>query len=146
MEEIKQNLPPYELFFKSERTNWLTPAYLEKKLAGTRQYFDSQAQFRQSFSEKTLSLHQKRPRLEDLTRAGQALVHATLHLEANEVLESTAFNKKRFLEAKSQVLLTAIEQSVLKSEPPVHFIDWSGCKSALALARSDYLKEKADYT
>ena len=35
---------------------------------------------------------------------------------------------------------------MLKSEPPVHFIDWPGFKSALELARTDYLKEKADYT
>ena len=35
---------------------------------------------------------------------------------------------------------------MLKSEPPVHFIDWPGFKSALALTRTDYLKEKADYT
>ena len=35
---------------------------------------------------------------------------------------------------------------MLKSEPPVHFIDWPGFKSALALAITDYLKEKADYT
>ena len=146
LEAIKQNLPPYELYFKSERTNWLTPAYLEKKLAGTRQYFDSQAQLGQSFSKKTLLLRQKRHQLEDLTRAGHDLVRATLHLEENEVLESTAFHKERFIEAKSQVLLTAIEQLVLKSESPVHFIDWPGFKSALALTRTDYLKEKADYT
>ena len=35
---------------------------------------------------------------------------------------------------------------MLKSEPPVHFIDWSGFKSALALAITEYLKEKADYS
>nr|VFK26442.1 MAG: hypothetical protein BECKLPF1236A_GA0070988_105292 [Candidatus Kentron sp. LPFa] len=42
--------------------------------------------------------------------------------------------------------MTAIKQSVRKSESPVHFIDWSGFKSALELARTEYLQEKADYT